>query len=303
MRHDFQTLKAFIAVAEGGSIAAAAERERTVASAVSRRIAELEEVCGTPLLYRHRRGVSLTAAGAELLTYARRVIADLERLDHSMGEFATGVRGQVRLLANTSSIVQFLATDIARFLERHPTVKIDLEERTSEQIQRLLLEGMADVGILVASQPVDRLVMQPYQVDQLMVMMPEGHPLARKKSIRFKDTLKFDHVGLPRGSSLCEMLLAHSRQSKRPLKLRIQTTSFDGVRKMVSSGLGIGVLPRGSVVPYLQVEGLVAVPLDEPWATRTLTVATRERHLMTRVGRLLAEHLATRHSAMPDRDA
>lgn len=299
MRYDFQTLKAFIAIADEGSIAAAAARENTVASAISRRVAELEQACGTPLLHRHRRGVLLTSAGIELVAHARRVVNELERLDGSMADFATGVRGQVRLLANTSAIVQFLAADIAGFLERHPTVKIDLEERTSDQIQRLLLDGMADVGILVAARPVDRLVLQPYQGDQLQVMMRKGHPLARRRSIRFADTLAFDHVGLPRGSSLCEMLIDAAKALGQPLRLRIQATSFDGLRKMVSAGLGIGVLPQGSVLPYLEVEGLVARPLDEPWARRTLMVATRERHLMPRVARLLAEHLASHSRVEP----
>jgi DNA-binding transcriptional LysR family regulator len=135
-----------------------------------------------------------------------------------------------------------------------------------------------------------------------MVMMKKGHPLARRKSIRFSQTLDYDHVGLPRGSSLWETLVNAAKELDRPLKLRMQTTSFDGLRKMVSAGLGVGILPQGSVVPYLDVEGLVARPLDEPWASRTLKVATRERHLMTRVARLLAEHLASRHSAVSDRD-
>jgi DNA-binding transcriptional LysR family regulator len=237
-----------------------------------------------------------------LVAHARRVIEELEHLDGSLGEFAAGVRGQVRLLANTSAIVQFLASDIAAFLERHPTVKIDLEERTSEQIQRLLLEGLADVGILVAVRPDERLVLQPYQSDQLVVMLPKGHPLARRARVRFADTLAYVHVGLPRGSSLCESLMEAAKALGKPLKLRIQATSFDGLRKMVSAGLGVGVLPWRSVVPYLEVEGLVARPLAEPWAQRTLTVATRERHLMTRVARLLAEHLAARHEAVPDGD-
>jgi DNA-binding transcriptional LysR family regulator len=55
---------------------------------------------------------------------------------------------QVRLLANTSAIVQFRPSDVAAFLEKHPTVKIDLEERTSEQVHKLVQDGLADIGIL-----------------------------------------------------------------------------------------------------------------------------------------------------------
>jgi DNA-binding transcriptional LysR family regulator len=95
----------------------------------------MEAQPGTGLLYRHRRGVSLTPAGVELVAHARRVVAELSMLESAMSDYASGVRGQVRLLANTSAIVQFLPADVASFLNLHPTVKIDLGERTSEQTQ------------------------------------------------------------------------------------------------------------------------------------------------------------------------
>jgi DNA-binding transcriptional LysR family regulator len=292
MRFDIQTLKAFLAIAEEGSIAAAAAREHTVASAISKRVAEMEAHCGTGLLYRHRRGVSLTPAGAELVAHARRVIDELNRLDSALSDYASGVRGQVRLLANTSAIVQFLPADLAAFLKKHPTVKIDLEERTSDHIQKTVLDGLADIGIMVANRPLEGLNARPYRSDRLVVMMPPGHPLSRRKRIRFADTLAFDHVGLPRGTSLCETFLDEAGKLDKPLKLRIQATSFEGLVLMVSAGLGIGVLPEGSVVPFLEARRVVARPLAEPWAIRQLLVVTGEGRPMTRVARLLAEHLS-----------
>ena len=291
MRHDLQTLKAFIAIADEGSIARAAERENTVASALSKRLAEMEHVCGTDLVIRHRRGVSLTPAGVELVVHARRVMAELGQLENSLSGFVSGVRGQIRLIANTSAIVQFLPADIARFVDQHPSLKIDLEELTSEQVQKQVQDGLADIGVMVANKPLDALVCRPYRTDHLVVMMPAGHPLAKAKKLRFADTLDFDHVGLPRGTSLCESILAAAYNTGKPLKLRMQTTSFDGLRRMVGSGLGIGILPAGCVLPFLKVEGLVACPLDEPWAERQLLIVTRERHTLTRVAGLLADHL------------
>lgn len=292
MRYDIQTLKAFIAIAEEGSIAAAATREHTVASGLSKRVAELEALCGTSLLNRHRRGVSLTPAGIEVVTHARQVISELHRLDSALSDYASGVRGQVRILANTSSIVQFLPDDFASFLKLHPTIKLDLEERTSEQTQKLMLAGNADIGIMVAHRPVDGLATLPYHRDRLVVLMPHGHTLARRKRVRFADTLAFDHVGLPRGSSLCEMLLQEAKKSDAPLKLRIQATSFEGLVLMVSAGLGIGVLPEGSVVPFLETRRVAARPLAEDWATRQLVIVTREGQPLTRVASILRDHLA-----------
>jgi len=291
MRHDLQTLKAFIAIADEGSIAQAAVRENTVASALSKRLAEMEHVCGTELVTRHRRGVSLTPAGVELVTHARRVMHELMRLDSALSGYVSGVRGQIKLVANTSAIVQFLPGDIARFVEAHPTLKIDLEEQTSDQVQKQVQDGLADIGVMVANRPIDALVCRPYRSDHLWVMMPADHPLAGATSLRFADTLDYDHVGLPRGSSLCESLLAAAYDAGKPLKLRIQATSFDGLRKMVGSRLGIGILPAGCVLPFLEVEGLAACPLDESWAQRQLLVVTRERHTLSQGAARLADHL------------
>lgn len=292
MRHDLQTLRAFLAIADEGSISRAAEREYTVTSALSKRVADLEEACGAALVTRHRRGVSLTPAGVELVSHARRIVDELARLDNALGDYASGVRGQVRLLANTSAIVQFLPSDIASFLALHPTVKIDLEEKTSDQVQKQVQDGLADIGVMVALKPLDALDCRPYRSDHLYVMMPKGHPLSRKKRLRFAETLDYDHVGLPRGTSLCETLLQAANAQGRPLKLRMQATSFDGLRRMVASDLGIGVLPEGSVVPFLAADNLVACPLVEPWAKRQLMVVTRERHTLSRLAGLLADHLA-----------
>jgi DNA-binding transcriptional LysR family regulator len=292
MRYDLQTLKLFVAVCQEKSIAKAAEKEHTVASAISKRISELEKSIGAEVFYRHRRGVTLTQAGTELLQHATSLLEGLANLDSAMSVYASGVKGQVRLVANTSAIVQFLPDDLSSFLKMHPTIKIDLEEHTSEEVHRLVAAGKADVGILVAQRPLDGLEACLYRADELMLIMPPGHPLARKRSVRFAETLKYDYVTLPRGSSLCNTLMAAASDLGMPLRLRIQATSFDGLRRMVARNLGIGILPEGSVEPFLQTEGLVSRHLDEPWAHRNLTLISKPVESLPLLARVLRTHLA-----------
>lgn len=292
MKYDIQTLKAFLSVAQEGSIAKAALKEHTVPSAISKRLSELEKSLGTELFYRHRRGVMLTQAGGELVLQATRVFEQLSSLDSALSNYSNGVKGQVRLVANTSAIVQFLPDDLSVFLKQHPTVKIDLEEHTSEEVQKIVTNGFADIGIMVAQRPLDGLEPQLYKSDQLMVIMPQGHPLGKKKTLRFSETLKYDHVGLPRGSSLCNSMVIAAQELGMPLKLRIQATSFDGLRRMISLGMGIGILPTGSVIPFLETEKLVARPLIEPWASRDLLLVVKKPDTLSLLSRLLLEHLA-----------
>ena len=144
MRIDPVSLQLFVAVVETGSIAAASEREHLAAAAVSRRVAELEEQLDTPLLIRHARGVEPTAAGFALRDLARQALHLLDDLPAQLRDYATGVRGQVRVFANISSITQFLPADLASFARAHPGVRIRLEESNSLDTVRAIAETGVD---------------------------------------------------------------------------------------------------------------------------------------------------------------
>src|SRR5579864_1205623 len=120
---DLQSLRVFLLVAEHGSLTKAAERGQLTLSAISKRIAELESVTDCTLLIRRPRGVELTAAGRGLLEHATRVLDQVNTMASEISDYAIGVRGHVRLWANTSSIVQFLPVDLARFLDANRTIK------------------------------------------------------------------------------------------------------------------------------------------------------------------------------------
>ena len=133
-RIDLTSLQLFVAVCELGSIGRAAEREYIAASAVSKRLSDLEAAVDTALLYRHSRGVTLTPAGESLLHHARNVLYGLERMQGELSEYSDGVRGHVRMHATISSIVQFLPEDLGSFAREHSQIKIDLQEHLSADV-------------------------------------------------------------------------------------------------------------------------------------------------------------------------
>src|SRR3954469_21657163 len=191
-RIDLTSLQLFVAVCELGSIGKAAEREFIAASAVSKRLSDLEATLDTPLLYRHTRGVDLTPAGESLLHHARSVLFSLEKMQSELSEYADGVRGHVRVHASISAIVQFLPEDLGAFTREHAQVKIDLEEHLSTEVLRAVQEGAADLGICnVAAAAGHELQTQPYRQDQLVLIVPRGHALAQRQSVAFVDTLEF----------------------------------------------------------------------------------------------------------------
>src|SRR5437868_2345762 len=190
-RIDLTSLQLFVAVCELGSIGKAAEREFIAASAVSKRLSDLEATLDTPLLYRHARGVDLTPAGESLLHHARSVLFSLDKMQGELSEYADGVRGHVRIHASISAIVQFLPEDLGRFVREHPQVKIDLEEHLSTEVIRAVQEGAADLGICNTGvpRPGRELQTRPYRQDQLVLIVPRGHALAGEKAVPFEATL------------------------------------------------------------------------------------------------------------------
>ena len=146
---DLQTLRLFAAVCDQRSIARVAEQESIVGSAISKRLAQLEDTVGTPLLLRKRRGVVPTPAGETLLEHARTMLASVGQIERDMAAYATGTRGHVRMLVTASVMAESLADDVAAFLQdpAHRSIQISMEERVSPDVVQGIREGSASIGI------------------------------------------------------------------------------------------------------------------------------------------------------------
>jgi DNA-binding transcriptional LysR family regulator len=285
------SLQLFVAVCEEGSLARAADREALVASALSKRISALEAEVGVPLLLRRRRGVDPTPAGEALLARAREVLAALDRLRSELGAFGAGVQGSVRVLASPSVLAEQLPEDIGRFLEVQPGLSVSLDERTGPDIVRALREGAADLGVLWDRADLSGLQLLPYRRDHLCVAMSPAHPLARRASLRFADTLDQVSVGVATGGLMDQLLRRQAALIGRLPAHRIQVSSLDAACRIVAAGLGLAVLPREVAVPHAGAGRLALVPLSEAWARRQFVVATRPQPLPSASTQLLARHL------------
>ena len=293
MHFDFRDLEQFIAVAETGSIARAAERCHTVASAVSKRLSDLEESFGMPLLVRGAKGVELTPAGHTFLARARSVLHQAEQLDEEIRRHASGARGHVRVFANISAIVEFLPAALAAFLAKYPDIHIHLEEHVSSGVAAAVADNLADFGIMGTVTAVDGLTMTPFRNDELVVVLKPDHALAQRDVLSFGDIVQFPLVGLHANSSLHHVLSRAAADAGRPLNVRIRVTSFDAVCAMVAAGLGIGIIPKAAATAYAAQLRLNAIPLTEVWAKRQLFVCTRVNEPLPGAAQRLLDHLLT----------
>jgi DNA-binding transcriptional LysR family regulator len=303
-RLDLTSLQLFVAVCEAGSIGRAAGQEFIAASAVSKRLSDLEAALGTPLLYRRPRGVELTPAGETFLHHARSVLFSLERMQGELSEFAQGVRGHVRIHANLSAIVQFLPEDLAGFARRHPQVKLDLEEHVSAEVVRAVRDGDADVGICNTGGALADLQVRRYRQDRLVVAVPRGHPLAVYDAVWYADTLDHDQIGMSGNSAIDVAMRRAAAAAGKDIPLRVRVTGLDALCRMVHNRLGIGLLPDRAFELLRGVGDLQAVPLRDDWAVRDIDLLARDFDALPVTARMLVDHLcATADPVLDDRRA
>lgn len=291
MRFDLTDLKLFCDVYDAGSITAGADRSALALAAASTRIRNMEAVLGAALFIRSRQGVTPTAAGRAFLKHARTILGQAARMREDLSAFAGGLSGEVRLLANTNALTEFLPEALSSFLAAHPHVSVDLEERLSDEIVGLIAEGVGDVGIVAGTVDVGALQTYPFRSDRFVVVAAKGHPLAQRPAVAFAEVLDYDFVGLERSSSLQRFLTAKAAREGRPLKARIQLRSFDAVCRMVESGVGVGVVPQTTAARAARTMSLAAIDLTDDWALRELTIVVRAADELRPYARELVESL------------
>ncbi|NVZ80097.1 LysR family transcriptional regulator, partial [Pseudomonas gingeri] len=206
MHFDLTDLRLYLNILDAGNITAGATRSHLSLAAASARIRALEASLGTPFFQRGRRGVTPTAAGKALAQHARLILQQSERLRQDLADYANGVKGQVRLLCNTTAISEYLPERLADFLREHPPIDIDLQELPSLRIVHAISQGAAELGIVSDAVDTQDLQTLPFHDDPLVLVIPDGHPLAAVPQPRFSDALRHEQVGLAAASALAVYL-------------------------------------------------------------------------------------------------
>jgi len=269
-RLDPYSLQLFVAAADEGSITRAATRENIAPSALSRRIADLEHAFGLPLLVRSAKGIALTDAGVIAYERARQLDKGLETLLRDVQSLDGVVSGRVRLFANASSVVGFLPERLKGFSAACPRVSIELKERSSPEIVRACLDDIADIGVCAAREFPNGLDAWTFARDPLMVVLPRGHALGGRESVRLPEVLAHPLVTVQTGGSLDRLVHDRAAASSLEIRVAVSVNSFDGVCRMVEAGLGIAIVPTSAAAAFAGSAQFERRPLDEPWADRML---------------------------------
>ena len=262
MRH-LKLLEQVSEIARAGSIRSAAEKMNITASAMNRKIHDLEAEIGAPIFERQPRGVRLTTAGEMFVRYARSQLADAERLESQLEDLRGLRRGPVRIACSQALANDFLAREIADFREANPRLVFDVKVRDHRAALDALVEYDADLAIVYRAVvgPSIRILRAVRQ--RLVAIVRAGHPLAAKKQLRLSDCLSYP-VALP-DATLGGRQLLDEVAARRDLRFDVmaESNSFEMLRSlvlrcdMVSFQIEIGT-PAADFGA-----GVVGIPIDD----------------------------------------
>lgn len=291
MHFDIVDLQLFCAIAESPSLTQAAKKAFISPAAASTRIKKLETQLCTRLFYRHNKGMQLTDDGLKLLVHARSILGQIQQVKNSFSEYRSDATGHVRIYANSTAVTDFLPEILADFLTQRPEVTIDLQERLTKEIIRGVVSGTTDIGILSGPVMAESLEVIHFSTDRLAVVTPINHPLAKKKSLKFSETLDHPYIGFHQGSTLGDFLSDLQSRMGVTMDTRVNVSGFESICRMVEAGVGISIVPESSANRHQRTMNLHKIYLDEVWASRERSMIVQDYQKLEPVAQALVQEI------------
>lgn len=277
---NFEQLRSLRAVATEGGFSRAAEALYLSQSTISMQIAALEKELGVRLFERLGRRVVLTRPGEEMVHYATHILALMEESSRSMAAFR-GLEGGELGVGASLTIGSYVAPSLfGRFRRMHPNVRLVLDIAPTHRVAEQVALGNLDLGLVEGPVDDSELVMTPFQVDELVVIVPIGHPWASRGEVSPGELAKERYLEREPGSGTREIV--QGRLSEQGVRLTpiLEMGSPEALKQAVLAGLGVAIVSRATVEVELAADLLAAVSLRGLKLTRPFqTVLHRDKHL------------------------
>jgi LysR family transcriptional regulator, low CO2-responsive transcriptional regulator len=258
-------LGTFAEAAERGSFTAAARHLGLSQAAVSQRIQTLERLLRTALFRREGGKVTLTEAGRRLHGHARPILDLTAQAWADVTGAKEPVKGELVLAASSVPGQHILPHTLATFRQQHPTVRVCVSVSDTDAVLREVEQGKAHLGLVGGQGGSPHLVFRRFACDELVVVVPRGHPWWRKKQVTVEDLVAQPLIQRERGSGsrrCLERSLERVGVAEARLNVVLELGSSEAIKEAVLEGLGVAVLSRRVVQKEVRAGQLKAVTVD-----------------------------------------
>jgi len=267
----------FVAVAEAGSVTAAAAAIGISQSAVTEALKQLEEQTGASLFERHARGLALTHQGHQFLHHAHNILAAVADGQRALSTGAPSLAGRVALGVTSLVAGYFLADLLARFRRVFPNVEVEVHEDLRDYVEHLLVNGELDIGLFLVSNIGDRAALDHEVVvrSRNRVWLSPSHRLAGAERIALADLADEPMIQLDL-DEMAETARGWWRQARLRPRVALKTGSVEAVRSLVATGAGVSIMPDMTYRPWsLEGDRLEARALADSLPTLDVGLAWR----------------------------
>jgi LysR family transcriptional regulator, low CO2-responsive transcriptional regulator len=271
-------LIALASVASTGSLTAASNALGKTQPAVSAQLRQLSDALGTPLVTRHRYGVTLTPAAQSLLPYAQACVRALEGAESALRRLRGLEEGKLRVLASTSVAVYMLPPVLAAFHAQFPGIELQMTRHNADEAMSALQRGEGDIAVVRGPASSSAALGSNFEIstlvpDETMLVVARGHPLARRKRVRVEQLDGLEIVSREQGSATRTLIERMAKRANISYKVKFQTVGVEALKEAVLQGFGAGFLSRLAVQREVDAGTLAAVHIDAPELTQHITIA------------------------------
>lgn len=276
---DYDQLASFLEVAKLQSFSRAAEKIFRTQPAISAQVRLLEQECGEKLFDRSGKKVLLTPAGEILHRYAEKLLDLQKEALQAIAELNQTPRGKLHIGANEATCLYVLPKTFARFKQLYPLVSISIYRNFSHKIIQKVQEGAVELGIVTLPQAVNNTEIIPVFRDEVQVVVPKKHPLAKSRSVAVEEVAKHPLI-LPKTGHTRVVIDRLLRDHRSHLQISMELASVETIKKFVGAGLGISLISRTYAQPEVAAGLLRLVPLEGQKLYRELgLIYRRDRYL------------------------
>jgi DNA-binding transcriptional LysR family regulator len=278
---DLAALQVFLAVADEKSFSRAAQKLYRTQPAVSISIRKLEEWIGQPLFVRGTRAGQLTEAGHLLREYAERMLNLREEVRRSMEDLRELRHGRLSIGVNESSIHALLPA-LASYRRQFPNIHVQIHRAFSREVPTEVLNYRLDLGV-VSFRPLDpNLVATEFLKDELVLVVPPRHRLAKRREVMVKDLGEESFVAHIVESPYRQSVMQLFARLRTPLHMDVELPTIESIKRFVEMNMGVAIVPRMCVQTETKLKTLVEIRIREMKLPRHLFLLYRRDRTLSK---------------------
>jgi len=278
---DFDQIQTFLEVARLSSFSRAAERRFRTQPAISSQVRSLEEEVGAKLLDRSGGKVSITVAGKLFQKFAEETLEARKALLTAVAEAERIPRGEIVVGANEGTCLHILPEVFAEFKKQYPSVGVNISRADYAKILESIIDNSVDFGVV--SLPVNdaRLTVVLIHRDELVIIAPPRHALAKLKSASIAEAARYPLV-VPKAGHTRDALVNLFYERRLKPRFTMELDSSELLKRFVAADAGVGFIARSNVKEDVRAGALVAIPIADAQIRRDLALVFRKDKALSR---------------------